>query len=97
MCSGTHSEGNSSQRIHTKCGRATKPGQAQFPPASPQPHLAGAHAIDGYPQSFAEPVLGVSCLEVLRELRSTKSEHSRQKLRAAGSIPAASEQSNPPL
>ncbi len=61
-----------------------------------QPHLARAHAIDGYPQSFAKPALGVPCLEVLRELRSTKSERSHQKLRVAGSIPAASKQNTPP-
>jgi len=48
----------------------------------PELRLEGPQAlevdIDGYPQSFAKPAPGVSCLEVLRGLRSTKSERPRQ-------------------
>jgi hypothetical protein len=42
--------------------------------------------------SVAKPALGVPCLEVLRELRSTKPERSCPKFGAAGSIPAVSKQ-----
>jgi hypothetical protein len=71
-------------------GRLRRYSHPYSPPALPQPHLARAQITGGLPRNSAKPTLGVPCWAVLRKWCSTGLERSRQMLRVAGSIPAAS-------